>query len=234
MLDQPTSSGSASGQASTSVSSSLSPPPPTLALTTPLYSSSARSLAGSWFTLERWITPHPFEGTSAQSELSLCQSLPSSILGPRLLQHWQSFVTEEDFRWLAQKGVNTLRLPVSYYHLAGLDPSLLNGTPYEPFKDIYTPAWELITRAITLARSRGLGVLLDLHGVPGGQNDDAHSGQDGPARLWEEKSWRVVTGRCLERVVKELREVENVVGSVLPLLLSFFPPTFHPVCARKN
>jgi len=35
-----------------------------------------------------------------------------------LEKHWDTWITEEDWAWMAERGINTVRIPVSY-------PSLL-------------------------------------------------------------------------------------------------------------
>lgn len=129
--------------------------------------------------------------------------------------HWDSWVTAADFAWLASRGVNTVRLPISYYHLVGLDPSLLAGTEFEPFAPIYAGAWERIQRAFALADQHGLGVLVDLHAVPGKQNADAHAGvsHHGPL-LFDKSKYQDQTVRVLEALVGAVCQVENVVGCV--------------------
>lgn len=84
-----------------------------------------------------------------------------------LEQHWDTFITQKDFQYLASIGINTIRLPIGYWSL----PSpFLDGTPFENFASVYENAWSYVVRAINMARATGIGVLLDLHGAVGSQN----------------------------------------------------------------
>jgi len=87
---------------------------------------------------------------------------------------------EEDWEWLANKGINTVRIPVSqllfvlvtfnlircikigYYHLCGGEPSVLDGTDFEDFAHVYRGAWRRIQAAIQTAGKYGFGVLIGI------------------------------------------------------------------------
>ena len=53
-----------------------------------------------------------------------------------------------------------LLLQIGYYHLCGVDPSVLSNTAFRDFEYVFVGAWARITRAIETAGSHGLGVLL--------------------------------------------------------------------------
>ncbi len=122
---------------------------------------------GNWLLLERWMRPRLFAGLPAADEHAL-----SLALGPArervLREHRDSYVTGDDFRWLAGRGLNAVRLPFGYWHFA----------PEEP----YVASPECIDRAIGWAEDFGLGVVLDLHGLPGGQSAEHHTGRAGHFR----------------------------------------------------
>jgi len=65
---------------------------------------------------------------------------------------------------MAGHGINTVRLPIAYYHfLCGTShASLMKGTPYEKYSSLYAGAWERVTALIKKAGSMGIGVLIDL------------------------------------------------------------------------
>ena len=87
-----------------------------------------------------------------------------------LERHWDSFITEDDFAWLSGIGINTVRLPIGYWHV-GTDQDEWNmGTAYEPLRTHYAGAWPRILRAVNWASKHNIGVLVDLHAAPGSQN----------------------------------------------------------------
>lgn len=67
---------------------------------------------GSWFVLERWIADSPFRLAAApgQSDLDVARGANAQAV---LEQHWDTWITEDDWAWIAQRGINTVRLPVS-------------------------------------------------------------------------------------------------------------------------
>jgi len=49
---------------------------------------------------------------------------------------------------------------IGYYHLAGLDRSVLQGTEFEFAGEVFVGAWERIKKGIEWAEKHGLGVLI--------------------------------------------------------------------------
>ena len=66
---------------------------------------------GSWFTLERWIAPAPFANAMSpgQADLHVAQGYNAR---ETLEHHWDTWITDSDWQWLAQHGFNTVRIPV--------------------------------------------------------------------------------------------------------------------------
>ncbi|KAF5361892.1 hypothetical protein D9756_002033 [Leucocoprinus leucothites] len=105
---------------------------------------------GSWFVLERWISDGPFRSAAqpAQSDLDVARGKNAKSI---LEDHWNNWITEADWAWLKDRGFNAVRIPIGYYHLAGLDPSLLEGTDFHEFTDVFVNAWAKIQEAFELA-----------------------------------------------------------------------------------
>jgi len=122
---------------------------------------------GSWLLLEKWMVPSVFEGTAATDETTWCAELGATA-PERLRRHWNSFVTREDFAWIAERGLNAVRIPVGHW-IFGPDypyhPSY--GKARHPF---VTGGIEVLDRAMDWAAEFGLKVMLDLHAAPGCQN----------------------------------------------------------------
>ncbi|KAJ3794347.1 glycoside hydrolase superfamily [Lentinula aff. detonsa] len=176
---------------------------------------------GSWFTLENWLTPslsqHAAEPKS--SEMDVLRGLGPQRAKSVLENHWAHFIDEGDWNWLVEHGINTVRIPVSYYHfLPGHhDPEvrqLMQGTEYESFANVYVNAWKyIVSNAIQAAHEHQIGVLIDLHAAPGAQNTDSHSGlSGGKAGLWDSKEYQRRTVQILVALAKEIGKYDNVVG----------------------
>lgn len=105
------------------------------------------------------MTPALFAGTKAVDEHTLMQT-PD---GPELIRrHRETFITEADFSWIADHGLDLIRLPVGHWILRDAPPYLSGAS--------------LLDAAMDWAQSRHLRVLLDLHGAIGSQNGRDHSG----------------------------------------------------------
>ncbi|KAI9864522.1 MAG: exo-1,3-beta-glucanase [Trichoglossum hirsutum] len=120
---------------------------------------------GGWLVLEKWMTPDVFSGTSVADEFTLSQDVPDAQ--SRLQSHWQSYFTEADVQKLSAAGINALRIPIGFWSFDN------SGTPYIKGADAY------LEKAIGWARSAGMKVWVDIHGMPGSQNGFDHSGHAG-------------------------------------------------------
>ncbi|KAJ7886014.1 glycoside hydrolase superfamily [Mycena leptocephala] len=170
---------------------------------------------GSWFVLERWITDAPFRSAAppAQSDLDVARGQNARAV---LEAHYDDWITETDWAWISERGLNTVRIPIGYYHLCGVDVSVLSGTDFENFAHVFSGVWVRLIQAIETAQRFGLGVLLDLHAVPGKQNNDAHAGTSNPAAFFRDRRHRLHTIHVLRTFVTHLNAhnppLVNLVG----------------------
>lgn len=122
---------------------------------------------GSWLLLEKWMVPSLFEGLRATDETSWCVELGAAA-SERLHRHWNHFITREDFAWIAERGLNAVRIPVGHWIFGP-------GYPYHPSYGesrypFVTGGIDVLDRAMDWAAGFGLRVMLDLHAAPGCQN----------------------------------------------------------------
>lgn len=70
---------------------------------------------GSWFVQEQWMNPSLFKCASGnkQAEYDIASGW-GGVDGARqeLEKHWDEWITEKDFEYLASIGINTVRLPI--------------------------------------------------------------------------------------------------------------------------
>ncbi len=122
---------------------------------------------GGWLVLEKWMTPSLFEGLNATDETTYCVELGKDAQ-TRLEQHWNSFITREDFVWLAERGINAVRIPLGHWIFGADYPyHRIYGENRYPFA---TGGIEIIDKAFDWAEELGLHIVLDLHAAPGCQN----------------------------------------------------------------
>ncbi|MCO5998097.1 glycoside hydrolase family 5 protein [Actinoallomurus rhizosphaericola] len=129
-------------------------------------------LAG-WLNMENWITGYPGHENGMLTAVR-------NVLGPdlaavfldRFLEH---FFTADDAAYLASLGINVVRIPFHYKYLESDD------APFQLRDDAFTH----LDRAVRLCAEHGIRTILDLHTVPGWQNQDWHC--DNPtntAQFW--------------------------------------------------
>ena len=153
---------------------------------------------GGWLALEKWITPPVFAGVKVEDEYTLCQTLGKQQASDRLKHHRDTWITDADFKWIAARGMNAVRLPVGY--------GVLEENP--PFiRGVETLDW-----AFKTAKTHGLGVLLDLHGAPGSQNGMDHSGRSGPLGWHTSRANIDHSLRIVEGLAAHCKGFDNLVG----------------------
>lgn len=155
---------------------------------------------GGWLVLEKWMTPSLFEGLEATDETTWCAELGDKA-PERLRAHWNSFITREDFAWLAGVGVNAVRIPVGHWIFGPPYPQHEKyGANPHPF---VTGGIEVLDRAFKWAAEFGLRVIVDLHAAPGCQNGFDNGGIMGVVEWHTKEEYLAhsvdVLGRLAER-----------------------------------
>lgn len=128
---------------------------------------------GNWLVLEKWMSPHMFEGTDAADEYHLARQLAPEVYRERICRHREEYITEYDFAWLAKNGFTTVRIPIPYFIFGDRAP--------------YVGCIENLDHAFDWAEKWGLQILIDLHTVPGSQNGFDNGGICGVCK-WAEMS----------------------------------------------
>lgn len=142
---------------------------------------------GGWMNMENFIT-----GYSANEEAQ--RQAIEAVLGSERYRFFfdrflEYFFTEADAQFVRKLGLNLVRLPINYRHFEDDD---------RPF-EIKQEGFRHLDRVIDLCARAGIYTILDLHAVPGYQNQDWHSDnpthkalfwvhkhfQDRTANLWE-------------------------------------------------
>ena len=128
---------------------------------------------GGWLVLEKWMTPSLFEGLQARDETAYCVELGAKA-AQTLKNHWNTFITREDFAWLAHTGINAVRIPIGHWIFGPDYPyHQAYGESAHPFVD---GGIAILDRAFDWAEEFGLEIVLDLHAAPGCQNGFSNGG----------------------------------------------------------
>ena len=117
--------------------------------------------------MEKWMTPSLFKGLDATDETTWCVEMGAGATA-RLQEHWRSFITRDDFAWLAGVGINAVRIPVGHWIFGPNYPyhRTYGDNPY-PFVE---GGLDILDQAFDWAEEFGIAVVLDLHAAPGCQN----------------------------------------------------------------
>ncbi|KAJ6494809.1 glycoside hydrolase family 5 protein [Mycena vitilis] len=187
---------------------------------------------GGWFVLEPWITPSIFQNTGNDAivdEYTFGAMQDSATALSVLQNHWETWITEDDFVAIAAAGLNHVRIPVGYWSVPLTSSDTNGSTSAAP----YTPgAWPYLLKALNWAKQHNVHVILDLHGAPGSQNGFDNSGQRTSSTEWENNS----SNRT--RTVDTIRYIaENIGGLVDIIELLNEPATFlsssYPAALRQ-
>lgn len=133
------------------------------------------------------MTPALFDGVKEHGERAIGREVAEQA-SDRLRKHRNTFITEEDFKWIAENGFDFVRLPVGYWLFEKAE-SFIEGEDF--VKSVFR--W---------AHAHGLKVILDFHGLQGSQNGQDHSGQVGKIKFYK----RRYTNRALATVDYLTRE----------------------------
>ncbi|KAH8171776.1 cellulase (glycosyl hydrolase family 5) domain-containing protein [Sarocladium implicatum] len=86
-------------------------------------------------------------------------------------KHWEEWVTPDTVQSIHDVGLNTIRIPIGYWAYKDI---VDYGS--EPFADS-APMLGLLDKVVQKAADLGIYVIIDFHGAPGAQQEDAFTGQ---------------------------------------------------------
>ncbi|KAN0117972.1 exo-1-3-beta-glucanase [Russula decolorans] len=165
---------------------------------------------GGWLVLEPWITPSLFDDTGNPAivdEWTFSHLQERNVARAKLVQHWDTWITEADFQSIAGAGLNHVRIPIGYWAY-----EVASGEPYIQGQREY------LLKATDWAGKHGLKVIIDLHGVPGSQNGFDNSGHRMPYPQWQSNPANVDrSNRILKRIASDFSNNPDVVPVIAPL-----------------
>lgn len=153
---------------------------------------------GNWLVLEKWMNPEFFAGTDADDEVWLNRKVEKEILAPKMKEHRDTYVTEEDFEDIAAHGMNSVRIPVPFFIWGDREP--------------FSGCIEHLDLAFAWAEKYGLKILIDLHTVPGSQNGYDNGGLTGVCKWHKDKKEVGFALSVLERLAKRYGQRDGLLG----------------------
>ncbi|RXW25484.1 hypothetical protein EST38_g326 [Candolleomyces aberdarensis] len=167
---------------------------------------------GGWLVLEPWITPSVFErtgNTDIVDEYTLGELMDRADAERLLLDHWESWITEDDFIAIREAGLNHVRIPLGYWSV----PLTSDDTSESTSPDPYVPgAWTYLLRGLTWARKHGIHTIVDIHGAPLSQNGYDNSGQRTGSPRW------ALDSAAVARTVATVRYIAENLGGMIDVL----------------
>lgn len=179
---------------------------------------------GSMFVLEKWISPDMFpedgehgDGGKTSELDAVAQATKaangnSNAVREKFEAHWREWITDDDWNWMNHMGVSAVRAPIGYWMVD--NGRFCGSTPFDDYAAVYQNAWDIFKEVvIKKAAQYEIGVLVDLHGLPGGANGADHSGTTlGQANLWSSRNNQVKSIGVLEFLANDISSFDNIVG----------------------
>src|SRR5215210_4512021 len=156
---------------------------------------------GGWMNMENFITGYP---ANEQAQREAIRTVLGDELYARFFdQFLANFFTEDDARYVRSLGLNLVRLPINYRHFEeDMNPFVLKEAGFKH-----------LDRVIDECARHGIYTILDLHALPGAQNQHWHS--DNPthvALFWEHKHFQDRTVWLRERFAERYKGNPWVAG----------------------
>ncbi|XP_042495869.1 probable glucan 1,3-beta-glucosidase A [Macadamia integrifolia] len=121
--------------------------------------------------------PSVFETTNVgglQGEFQVTNGYGPDKAPQVMRDHWSTFIVEEDFKFISENGLNTVRIPVGWWIAS--DPN--------PPKPYVGGSLQTLDNAFSWAQDYSVKVIIDLHAAPGSQNGYEHSSSRDGSQDW--------------------------------------------------
>lgn len=156
---------------------------------------------GGFLNMENFITG--YSGHEHEHRAQMAEVLgegKANFFFDRLIHY---FFTEEDAAFFASLGLNCIRIPFNYRHfIDDMNPDV-----------IMPEGFVLLDRCVEICARHNIYVVLDLHAVPGGQNQDWHSDSGlSRALFWEFKDFQDRTIKLWEALAGHYRGNPVIAG----------------------
>jgi len=156
---------------------------------------------GGWMNMENFITGYP--STESLQRKALRHALGEEGYRRFFTRFLDDFFGDDDAAYLASLGVNALRVPFNYRHFEDDD------RPFELIED----GFALLDRVIRRCADHGIYTILDLHALPGRQNQHWHS--DNPthwAEFWNHRHFQDRVVHLWEAIAHRYADRPEVAG----------------------
>lgn len=135
---------------------------------------------GGWGIMEDWFCPYTSPSGEEACYSKLVERFGVEKTHELFQWHRRNWITETDYQNVAEMGMNCIRLPIWYRNFQSDD----NGTWYR--KADGSIDFSELDGVLEMCEKYGLYLVIDLHGLPGYQNDYDHCGQSKSMSLFDD------------------------------------------------
>jgi aryl-phospho-beta-D-glucosidase BglC (GH1 family) len=161
---------------------------------------------GGWFVMEKWMAP--LDSGSLSDTYSVMQKLDSRF-GVETEQsliktYQQSWITTTDLDNIKNAGFNVVRAPVWWGQFYLLNDQTPSGWRADAF--------EMLDWLVNAAAARGIYVIIDMHGVVGGQSTSDDTGRSGQNQYWTNGNFQGDTAYMWWQIANHYKGNPTVAG----------------------
>ncbi|KAI3400868.1 hypothetical protein diail_1557 [Diaporthe ilicicola] len=135
---------------------------------------------GGWLICEPWMMKNEWESvmgcSDTESEFDCMQKIYSGEKrdtgNQKFETHWETWINASSVQSAYEVGLNTIRIPIGYWSYTDIVDK-----DSEPFAD-GDKMLPYLDAVVKKAAEFGMYVIIDLHGAPGGQVENAFTGQN--------------------------------------------------------
>ena len=156
---------------------------------------------GGWMNMENFITGYP--GDEGTIRRLLRDRMGREAYDAYFDAFTCDFFDEQDAAHLASLGFNSVRIPINYRHFED------DAAPFELKED----GFARLDRVVTLLARHGIYSIIDLHALPGRQNQHWHS--DNPthrAEFWNQRHFQDRVVHLWEALADRYKDRPEVAG----------------------
>jgi aryl-phospho-beta-D-glucosidase BglC (GH1 family) len=161
---------------------------------------------GGWFVMEKWMVP--LDSGSLPDTYSVMQTLDSRF-GVQTEQsliktYQQSWITTADLDNIKNAGFNVVRAPIWWGQFYLLNDQTPSGWRADAF--------EVLDWLVNACAARGIYVIIDMHGVVGGQSNSDDTGRSGQNQYWTNSNFQGDTAYLWWQIANHYKGNPTVAG----------------------
>ncbi len=156
---------------------------------------------GGWLHLEGWMDGGGGDNNDYAVRSQLLERFSEDEVDALMDVYQNAYITEEDLDFIASRGANCLRVPIFWMELMDNEGNMKEG------------AFDQIDWVIEECKERGIYIILDLHGGPGGHSSGwLTGGHSGSNELWTNSTYQAWAVTIWETIAARYKGEPAVAG----------------------